>query len=123
MILPPPSSTRTDPLFPYTTPFRSRLAAAAGIRPQGGVRVLAELLERIGHRASSDVVGCHWQSTPPAVRRQRWEGRRDGKVVEAAEPGIGRAMKCQRATCRKLNIVQIPTTRKSEGSGKEGTGR
>src|SRR3546814_7766247 len=78
---------------------------------QGGVRVLAELLERIGHRASSDVVGCHVQSTPPAVRRQRWEGRRAGKVVAAAEPCIGRAMKCQRATCSHLELDPIPLVR------------
>src|SRR3546814_13324997 len=30
MILPPPRSTRTDTLFPYTTLVRSRLIAAAG---------------------------------------------------------------------------------------------
>src|SRR3546814_2389776 len=33
------------------------LAAAAGIRPQGGVRVLAELLERTNGRASSVEIG------------------------------------------------------------------
>src|SRR3546814_11349515 len=27
----PPSSTRTDPLFPYTTPFRSRLRAGRAV--------------------------------------------------------------------------------------------
>src|SRR3546814_6498251 len=44
MIRPPPSSTRTDTLFPYTTLFRSLegLAAAAGIDPVG----LADSVQR-----------------------------------------------------------------------------
>src|SRR3546814_7652188 len=32
MIRRPPRSTRTDTLFPYTTPFRSRIVADAGYR-------------------------------------------------------------------------------------------
>src|SRR3546814_6607753 len=32
----PPRSTRTDTLFPYTTRFRSRIVAAAGIKPNAG---------------------------------------------------------------------------------------
>src|SRR3546814_14321125 len=36
MILPPPRSTRTDPLFPYTTLFRSEQSAGADRgRPDG----------------------------------------------------------------------------------------
>src|SRR3546814_5400878 len=61
--------------------------------------------------ASFDVVGWQGQSTPPAVRRQRWESRRAGKVVAAAEPCIGRAMKCQRATCSHLELDPIPLVR------------
>src|SRR3546814_10217207 len=33
MILRPPSSTRTDPLFPYTTLFRSAAASSSAPRP------------------------------------------------------------------------------------------
>src|SRR3546814_15257624 len=56
---PPPSSTRTDTLFPYTTLFRSRfgerqdllLAEAAAARHQGEmeVLVLARALAQGGH--------------------------------------------------------------------------
>src|SRR3546814_10566285 len=38
MIRPPPRSTRTDTLFPYTTLFRSGPASAGGVRPRGLVR-------------------------------------------------------------------------------------
>src|SRR3546814_8257762 len=38
MIRPPPISTRTDTLFPYTTLFRSRDGGAAGIAQGGGLR-------------------------------------------------------------------------------------
>src|SRR3546814_3246291 len=34
MIRPPPKSTRTDTLFPYTTPFRSQFAAALFVERQ-----------------------------------------------------------------------------------------
>src|SRR3546814_1478180 len=46
MLRPPPESTRTDTLFPYTTPFRSRPADAVG---SDGMRNFAN-----GVRVASD---------------------------------------------------------------------
>src|SRR3546814_2851433 len=48
MIRRPPRSTRTDTLFPYTTLFRSRLAAAAIGAPAGKTPIVGSL--RSAHR-------------------------------------------------------------------------
>src|SRR3546814_6644995 len=70
MIRRPPRSTRTDPLFPYTTLFRSPLAAdrTARIGSDGGAwnRSAARLVKR---QLKARIVAVHAQ-----LRAMRFEG-------------------------------------------------
>src|SRR3546814_3999496 len=70
MILRPPRSTRTDTLFPYTTLFRSQIAARTRVRPRHApsngapaprpavVRLLGAVRRR-RHLAGSSIAGNH----------------------------------------------------------------
>src|SRR3546814_1418292 len=58
MIRRPPRSTRTDTLFPYTTLFRSAVAAVAGTQHTGDVLALGRLLaQEHAHEASLKMCG------------------------------------------------------------------
>src|SRR3546814_9443595 len=85
MIRPPPRSTRTDTLFPYTTLFRSRPAAGArrrdepvraALRVAGGPprrRISGQQLERGGRayaRTLGRVAGDDGDSRRPAQRSE-----------------------------------------------------
>src|SRR3546814_18591272 len=61
MIRRPPRSTRTDTLFPYTTPFRSPCApdraGPGGVGREAGDDVDVELRHQVAERADVDLVG------------------------------------------------------------------
>src|SRR3546814_15284175 len=101
MILPPPSSTRTDTLFPYTTLFRSwrsltpkptyyRVAPAAGVNASAS-DMAQWLVAQTGHRP--DVLPAPLLSTlhtpvvatPGETRRSSWRRQR----LNAAGYAIG----------------------------------
>src|SRR3546814_11918427 len=68
MIRRPPRSTRTDTLFPYTTLFRSRERAPAGIGLNPPLAVLAVDVRRVGRDSRLDLVRRH---EPLGHARQR----------------------------------------------------
>src|SRR3546814_3667021 len=90
MIPPPPISTRTDTLFPYTTLFRSWLPA----RPEA----TEGCVRRFGHRQGArGVIASHDDLVPPLLvlrrsghlrgRARRLRGKRHS---DGREYGLGR---------------------------------
>src|SRR3546814_1774180 len=80
MIRRPPSSTRTDTLFPYTTLFRSRLAADRArqeAQERQQVRERERVAEKFNTIAGKREAGAHgygdhnsdWKATPEALRK------------------------------------------------------
>src|SRR3546814_3052534 len=57
MIRPPPRSTRTDTLFPYTTLFRSRLLLDAGNAVERGDRAVKDAQAALDFDREVDVAG------------------------------------------------------------------
>src|SRR3546814_16991486 len=117
MILPPPSSTRTDTLFPYTTLFRSwrsltpkptyyRVAPAAGVNASAS-DMAQWLVAQTGHRP--DVLPAPLLSTlhTPVVA-QPGETRRSSRRrqrLNAAGYAIGwRGSDTGRASCRDRGV-------------------
>src|SRR3546814_5244850 len=67
MIRPPPRSTRTDTLFPYTTLFRSAVDVAQadlalGVRPQPGLRSGVTCLGEALQDGKGEMDRCRHQS-------------------------------------------------------------
>src|SRR3546814_9409216 len=58
MIRPPPRSTRTDTLFPYTTLFRSNRGDIAGIEPLSRARRIVLLAEIAPDRPGNAHLQC-----------------------------------------------------------------
>src|SRR3546814_15583202 len=58
MIRPPPRSTRTDTLFPYTTLFRSNRGDIAGIEPLSRARRIVLLAEIAPDRPGTAHLQC-----------------------------------------------------------------
>src|SRR3546814_18114861 len=99
MIRPPPRSTRTDTLFPYTTLFRSAHPLVGGICRRaalGGLRLAAGLqpVEEVGHRhpphasqmeqaAGEDAVGA----APVLLDLLEGHATRPGQGFLPAPPG------------------------------------
>src|SRR3546814_7641212 len=93
MIRPPPRSTRTDTLFPYTTLFRSDAAAPGALQPEmgeAGKFLLARDAGVDGHGAGGQAellfgggaeIGRAQEGQPVAVPR----------LIHDAEPGKARA--------------------------------
>src|SRR3546814_5173481 len=89
MIRRPPRSTRTDTLFPYTTRFRSKLAAL-GERMQAASEASAKA-EAARRRANPDDSGARGddpQANAEAMGAMMGAmfGDEDGKVVESLSP-------------------------------------
>src|SRR3546814_9972528 len=119
MILPPPRSTRTYTLFPYTTLFRSLFAPPSLLARRKislhRIGRATEIHARAGHESQSR------QDRPPQSRRQRsprQSFRRSGRR-HRANLEIGRAHVCTPVTnthlvCRlmleKTNTLNINTT-------------
>src|SRR3546814_21200378 len=99
MIRRPPSSTRTDPLFPYTTLFRSKFSIAI---PDAA---LADLRQRLAlTRWLAEPAGAAWQygSNGDYMRRfvARWQKGLDWRRWEARlNAEIGRAS-CRERVCQ-----------------------
>src|SRR3546814_19031848 len=75
MILPPPRSTRTDPLFPYTTLFRSPAAHRRG----AGVRRTS--------LSPTSVLSPHRSSPRPSERERARAGAYGGfRLLASARP-------------------------------------
>src|SRR3546814_2875149 len=85
MIRPPPRSTRTDTLFPYTTLFRS-----AGLEPRlGQIDQPAALLARIDHRrrglrlaGNVDHLGAHARTAVAGHGHRAAHGQRSTRSEE-----------------------------------------
>src|SRR3546814_5341473 len=64
MLRRPPRSTRTDTLFPYTTPFRSRVVQAGdlavAVDGDGGVDVGVFAVDADDHDRHAGLLGDHW---------------------------------------------------------------
>src|SRR3546814_10294424 len=76
MIRRPPRSTRTDTLFPYTTLFRSQIAA----RKLGQVSALHSLPENvIAHRSKKPL-----ESVVPTERSMKWNSNREASRMDRA---------------------------------------
>src|SRR3546814_16467471 len=102
MILPPPGSTRTDTLFPYTTLVRS--AARRGSRPRPGAPAPAEgngQAERRDREARQEAL-------QRAVPRQGAGSRRGGaaRAPRRQPPGDGEAADGARAS--RLRLIGTP---------------
>src|SRR3546814_17202385 len=77
MIRRPPRSTRTDTLFPYTTLFRSQIAA----RKLGQVSALHSLPENvIAHRSKKPL-----ESVVPTERSMKWNSNREASRMDRAK--------------------------------------
>src|SRR3546814_13657287 len=108
MILRTPSTTRTDPLFPDTTIFRSRTAPISGsgtgssARAAGQTRFSRPLRSRRGLRAP-DLVAAGDMAVLVAPRGRAVGGEEDRavQVDHVAElPGHARRRPIGRASCR-----------------------
>src|SRR3546814_16728512 len=77
----PPVSTRTDPLFPYTTLFRSLVDHRAAL----------EAFEAEGARGRVLLAGCHDMREAPAARRHRLEPAGAPAAVDVKPADRGRA--------------------------------
>src|SRR3546814_16633313 len=123
MIRTPPRSTRTDTLFPYTTPFRSRLLAAA---PQQG------FVQRTDHpgRRAQHAAGGH-QPRARGERAARSDDRRadprvsaehDAEPVSDPDPEKKNDVHPQAADSRHQAKHRVPTAEaspvRSKGVGK-----
>src|SRR3546814_8654892 len=76
MIRRPPRSTRTDTLFPYTTLFRSQIAALN----LGQVSALHTLPENvIAHRSKKPL-----ESVVPTERSMKWNSNREASRMDRA---------------------------------------
>src|SRR3546814_13625445 len=64
MIRRPPKSTRTDTLFPYTTPFRSRVVGTWRMLPTTGPYMLRDVFPQL------------LDGLPPPCGPRIWEGSR-----------------------------------------------
>src|SRR3546814_6760747 len=100
MIRPPPRSTRTDTLFPYTTLFRSLHArsSAAGGRDFGRAasgRQLQVLVDRRGRRqrrrADPALLRWHREVSAGAGVMERWRLRYAGAALPCIDPWLRRA--------------------------------
>src|SRR3546814_20260924 len=103
MIPRPPSSTRTDTLFPYTTLFRSEPGQhAAG--PAGVVDQPLEVVDDVVVSIPAELVGADEEAVPAdpehrgdAELRQRGQQARHGRDPPAADrPGSARGPLVQR---------------------------
>src|SRR3546814_7588349 len=91
MIRPPPRSTRTDTLFPYTTLFRSgielqiagfgiglgavrRLPRKPGILPERDIEIATGLLDAAGARIPARALGCRIDARRHARSLHRLRG-------------------------------------------------
>src|SRR3546814_7332444 len=96
MILRPPRATRTDPLFPYTTLFRSR-GALGDPGPRRGVRAG-------GHQAVRRLGGVGRRRG-----RLRTDRRDDPAAVAARHPGPlhGAALRSEEHTSELQSLMRI----------------
>src|SRR3546814_18383081 len=93
MIRPPPRSTRTDTLFPYTTLFRS-LHAAADVRQDRRSPVRAKAVHRVAREARPALArrgreGARRlpQPHPAGARRDATDRTREGHANSRTAPG------------------------------------
>src|SRR3546814_16755371 len=78
MIRPPPRSTRTDPLFPYTTLFRSNRYQQ--LRDRG--------FSRAGVNRSGIDVTTHRRRSPSSIWRQQRDNSREAIGIELQPAGL-----------------------------------
>src|SRR3546814_11777681 len=85
MILPPPRSTRTDTLFPYTTLFRSELVpqfgegahlAELGDEAQAGVHEEGDTADHL-----REVLGRHLARVAQRIEHGDGSGQREGEFL------------------------------------------
>src|SRR3546814_20417626 len=114
MIPRPPSSTRTDTLFPYTTLFRSEPGQhAAG--PAGVVDQPLEVVDDVVGSIPAELVGADEEDVPAdpehrgdAYLRQPGEQDRPGRAQPAADRlGSGRAA----PGAREAAVAPLPQAR------------
>src|SRR3546814_12442553 len=111
MIRRPPKSTRTYPLFPYTTLFRSRglqnaaysATALSGIRRRGWAQSVGEREQGVASvsapvRSPSGKIIAAVSVSGPLERLSRQPGRMHAPAVIAAAEKIGRAS-CRERVC------------------------
>src|SRR3546814_6966504 len=98
MIREPPSSTRTDTPFPYTTLFRSaQLRQAPGDGVVGGIRarhLVAERAQHLGnaaHAHAADADEVHARVAPGEVARSRHVAGIEHPADHAMRPMVGSA--------------------------------
>src|SRR3546814_15846748 len=119
MILRTPSTTRTDPLFPDTTIFRSRTAPTSGsgtgssARAAGQTRFSRPLRSRRGLRAP-DLVAAGDMAVLVAHRGRAVGGEED-RAVEVDHVEIGRAS-CRERGCPdgSLSVVAVTLKKKTQ---------
>src|SRR3546814_5429816 len=113
MIRRPPRSTRTDPLFPYTTLFRSFsqvLAAALVAQPAGDadVPVAVKVVEQLFASAGEAV---HDDRAVPAVELAH-DGKEVGmRVALVQEQGLGRSRGGEVGGDLQLHLERAPLRR------------
>src|SRR3546814_4941140 len=100
MLRRPPRSTRTYPLFPYTTLFRSRPAQACRQRaPRGRGGRRASRVAAVADRVARGIAARTGLRTVAGRRRQPAQPRRD--------PAFGRALRSEEHTSELESLMRI----------------
>src|SRR3546814_5463681 len=94
MIRPPPRSTRTDTLFPYTTLFRSHL----GCKP---VRRVGLAPARSAHAAQGE--GGNMEGIQEQGREKAPPAKMSGVAVDEQQAGLGRTAPTSRLDMAAIN--------------------